>query len=62
MQSHPQEALLEQAQAWQQSAAYDEYRAQRVEGEYRLAGAVGHGRRYVVQNAPLLQAIRNAGR
>ena len=34
---HPQEALLQEARALQQSAAYDEYRARRVVAEHRLA-------------------------
>ena len=34
---HPQEALLQQARALQQSAGYDEYRARRVVVEHRLA-------------------------
>ena len=34
---HPQEALLQQGRALQQSAAYDEYRARRVVVEHRLA-------------------------
>ena len=34
---HPQEALLQEARALQQSAAYDEYRARRVVVEHRLA-------------------------
>ena len=34
---HPQEALLQQARALQQSADYDEYRARRVVVEHRLA-------------------------
>ena len=37
---HPQEALLQQARALQQSAAYDEYRARRVVVEHRLARLV----------------------
>ena len=44
VQIHPQEALLQQARALQQSADYDEYRARRVVVEHRLAraGPVGH--------------------
>ena len=38
VQIHPQEAILQQARALQQSAAYDEYRARRVVVEHRLAG------------------------
>ena len=34
---HPQEALLQEARALQQSAAYDEYRQRRVVVEHRLA-------------------------
>ena len=34
---HPQEGMLQQARALQQSAAYDEYRARRVVVEHRLA-------------------------
>ena len=34
---HPQEALLQEARALQQSAGYDEYRARRVVVEHRLA-------------------------
>ena len=37
---HPQEALLQQARALQQSAEYDEYRARRVVVEHRLARLV----------------------
>ena len=37
---HPQEALLQQARALQQSAAYDEYRGRRVVVEHRLARLV----------------------
>ena len=37
MQIHPQEALLQQARALQQSADYDEYRQLRVVVEHRLA-------------------------
>ena len=40
---HPQEALLQQARALQQSAAYDEYRARRVVVEHRLARLVHLG-------------------
>ena len=40
---HPQEALLQQAQALQQSAAYDEYRERRVVEEHRLARLVHLG-------------------
>ena len=40
---HPQEALLKQARALQQSAAYDEYRARRVVAEHRLARLVQLG-------------------
>ena len=40
---HPQEALLQQARALQQSAAYDEYRARRVVVEHRLARLVQLG-------------------
>ena len=43
MQIHPQEALLQQAQALQQSAAYDEYRARRVVAKHRLARLVQLG-------------------
>ena len=40
---HPQEALLQEARALQQSAAYDEYRARRVVAEHRLARLVQLG-------------------
>ena len=40
---HPQEALLQEAQALQQSAAYDEYRGRRVVVEHRLARLVHLG-------------------
>ena len=40
---HPQEALLQQARALQQSAAYDEYRGRRVVVEHRLARLVQLG-------------------
>ena len=40
---HPQEALLQQARALQQSAAYDEYRARRVVVGHRLARLVQLG-------------------
>ena len=40
---HPQEALLQQARALQQSAAYDEYRVRRVVVEHRLARLVQLG-------------------
>ena len=40
---HPQEGLLQQARALQQSAAYDEYRARRVVVEHRLARLVQLG-------------------
>ncbi len=40
---HPQEALLQEARALQQSAAYDEYRARRVLVEHRLARLVQLG-------------------
>ena len=40
---HPQEALLQQARALQQSAGYDEYRARRVVVEHRLARLVHLG-------------------
>ncbi len=43
MQIHPQETLLQQARALQQSAAYDEYRARRVVVEHRLARLVQLG-------------------
>ena len=43
VQIHPQEALLQQARALQQSAAYDEYRARRVVVEHRLARLVQLG-------------------
>ena len=43
MQIHPQEALLQQARALQQSADYDEYRARRVVVEHRLARLVQLG-------------------
>ena len=42
---HPQEALLQQARALQQSAHYDEYRARRVVVEHRLARLVQLGLR-----------------
>ena len=40
---HPQEALLQQARALQQSSGYDEYRARRVVVEHRLARLVHLG-------------------
>ncbi len=40
---HPQEALLQQARALPQRAAYDEYRARRVVAEHRLARLVQRG-------------------
>ena len=40
---HPQEALLQEARALQQSVAYDEYRARRVVAEHRLARLVQLG-------------------
>ena len=40
---HPQEALLQQARALQQSVAYDEYRGRRVVVEHRLARLVHLG-------------------
>ena len=40
---HPQEALLQEARALQQSTAYDEYRALRVVVEHRLARLVQLG-------------------
>ena len=40
---HPQEGLLQQARALQQSAGYDEYRARRVVVEHRLARLVHLG-------------------
>ena len=40
---HPQEALLQEARALQQSADYDEYRARRVVVEHRLARLVQLG-------------------
>ena len=40
---HPQEALLQQARALQQSAHYDEYRVRRVVVEHRLARLVQLG-------------------
>ena len=40
---HPQETLLQEARALQQSAAYDEYRARRVVAEHRLARLVQLG-------------------
>ena len=43
MQIHPQGVLLLQAQALQQSAAYDEYRARRVVAKHRLARLVQLG-------------------
>ena len=43
VQIHPQEALLQQARALQQSADYDEYRARRVVVEHRLARLVQLG-------------------
>ena len=42
---HPQEALLQQARALQQSTHYDEYRARRVVVEHRLARLVQLGLR-----------------
>ena len=43
VQIHPQEVLLKQARALQQSAYYDEYRARRVVVEHRLARLVQLG-------------------
>ena len=43
VQIHPQEALLQQARALQQSPDYDEYRARRVVVEHRLARLVQLG-------------------
>ena len=43
VQIHPQEGLLQQARALQQSADYDEYRARRVVVEHRLARLVQLG-------------------
>ena len=40
---HPQEALLQEARALQQSAGYDEYRERRVVVEHRLARLVHLG-------------------
>ena len=40
---HPQEALLQQARALQQSAGYDQYRKRRVAVEHRLARLVQLG-------------------
>ena len=40
---HPQEALLQQARALQQSAGYDQYRKRRVVVEHRLARLVQLG-------------------
>ena len=40
---HPQEALLQQARALQQSADYDQYRKRRVVVEHRLARLVQLG-------------------
>ena len=40
---HPQEGMLQQARALQQSAAYDEYRARRVAAEHKLARLVQLG-------------------
>ncbi len=40
---HPQEGLLQEARALQQSAGYDEYRARRVAVEHRLARLVQLG-------------------
>ena len=37
---HPQETLLQEARALQQSAAYDQYRKRRVVAEHRLARLV----------------------
>lgn len=42
---HPQEALLQQARALQQSAGYDEYRGRRVAVEHRLARLIHLGLR-----------------
>ena len=39
----PQEALLQQARALQQSADYDQYRARRMVAEHRLARLVQLG-------------------
>ena len=43
MQGHPQEALLQQARALQQSEAFSEYRQRRVVVEHRLARLVQLG-------------------
>ena len=43
VQIHPQEGMLQQARALQQSADYDEYRARRVVVEHRLARLVQLG-------------------
>ena len=43
MQLHPQEALLQQARALQQSEAFGEYRQRRVVVEHRLARLVQLG-------------------
>ena len=43
VQIHPQEGMLQQARALQQSAAYDEYRVRRVVVEHRLARLVQLG-------------------
>ena len=50
---HPQEALLQQARALQQSAGYDEYRARRVVVEHRLARlAIWSSASLVTSDAP----------
>ena len=43
MQIHPQEPLLQQARALQQSADYDQYRKRRMVAEHRLARLVQLG-------------------
>ena len=48
---HPQEALLQEARALQQSADYDEYRQRRVVVEHRLARLVQLG----IRQSPLLR-------
>ena len=56
VQIHPQEALLQQARALQQSAAYDEYRARRVVVEHRLARLVQLGIRVQIVHYGVLGA------
>ena len=53
---HPQEALLQQARALQQSTHYDEYRVRRVVVEHRLARLVQLG----IRQSPLFRQGQDA--